>query len=169
MGTTTVRADADLPFIDIDRAFEAPAALLFRAYTEPDLLARWLGPKRMSMRVDRWELRDGGAWRYVNVDVDGTEYGFHGVFHGPPSIERLVQTFEFDGAPGHVSLDEVRFEERDGRTVVRTHSVFQSVADRDLMIASGMQRGVDEGYDKLDALLDRLGAGDAAVERQGSS
>jgi uncharacterized protein YndB with AHSA1/START domain len=167
MGTTRVTAERGLPFIDIEREFDAPPALLYRAYTEPDLLARWLGPKRMTMRVERWELRDGGAWRYVNVDADGTEYGFHGVFHGQPSVKRMVQTFEFEGAPGHVSLDALTFVDLGGRTLVRTHSAFQSVADRDAMVEAGMEGGVDEGFEKLDGLLAALGADAPGPEDDG--
>jgi uncharacterized protein YndB with AHSA1/START domain len=82
-------------------------------------------------------------------------YGFHGVFHGEPSPDRITQTFEFDGAPGHVSLETVAFEERDGRTLVRNHSVYQSIAARDAMVASGMEQGLSEGFERLDALLAR--------------
>jgi uncharacterized protein YndB with AHSA1/START domain len=158
MGTTKIDAPAGVPFIDIEREFEAPRALLYRAYTEPELLKQWLGPRKYEMRVDRWEPRDGGTWRYVHTD--GTnEYGFHGVFHGPQSVDGMLQTFEFEGAPGHVSLDAVRFEERDGRTVIRNHSVFQSVQDRDAMIQAGMADGVNDGFDRLDELVARVQAG----------
>jgi len=114
------------------------------------------GPRRLTMHVDRFELRDGGTWRYTHREADGTEYGFHGVFHGTPSPEGIVQTFEFEGAPGHVSLDSLTFEERDGRTTLRAHSVFQSVEARDAMVQSGMESGLNEGYERLDELIARL-------------
>jgi uncharacterized protein YndB with AHSA1/START domain len=153
MGSTTITAEPGLPYIDITREFDASRDLLFRAFTEPDLLARWLGPRRLTTTVERYDVRDGGAWRYIQRDTDGTEFGFHGVFHGTPTPEGLVQTFEFEGAPGHVSLDAITFEEHDGRTTVRGHTVFQSVQDRDAMVEAGMEHGVDEGYDRLEELL----------------
>jgi uncharacterized protein YndB with AHSA1/START domain len=138
------------------REFNASRDLLFRAFTEPELLVQWLGPRRLTMKIDEFDVRNGGAWRYVHVDEDGAEYGFHGVFHGTPSPDGIVQTFEFEGMPGHVCLESVTFEEANGRTVVRTHSVYQSVADRDGMIESGMETGVNEGYDRLDELIASL-------------
>jgi uncharacterized protein YndB with AHSA1/START domain len=156
MGTTQITAEPGVPFIDFTREFDAPRDVLFRAHTEPELLAQWLGPRNLTMIVDRYDVRDGGSWRYIHRDADGAEYGFHGVFHGTPSPDGMVQTFEFEGAPGHVSLDSVKFEERDGRTVLRGHSVFQSVEARDAMVQSGMERGLSEGYDRLDELIGTL-------------
>jgi len=158
MGTTSITAEPGVPIIDITREFDAPRDLLYRAHTEPDLLVQWLGPRRLTMKVDRYEVRDGGTWRYTHSEDDGTEYGFHGVFHGTPSPEGMVQTFEFEGAPGHVSLDSLTFEEHDGRTLVRARSVFQTVEARDAMVESGMERGVNEGYQRLDEMLVRLAA-----------
>jgi uncharacterized protein YndB with AHSA1/START domain len=162
VGTTKIDAPAGVPFIDIEREFDAPRTLLYRAYTDPELLKQWLGPRKYEMVVDRWEPHDGGRWRYVHKD--GTsEYGFHGVFHGPQSIDGMLQTFEFEGAPGHVSLESVKFEERDGRTVIRNHSVFQSVEARDAMVAAGMAEGLNEGFNRLDELIERLAAGASAA------
>lgn len=156
MGTTRVTAEPGLPFIDIEREFNAPRDLIFRAHTDPELLVQWLGPRRLTMTVDRLEIRDGGTWRYVHREPDGTEYGFHGVFHGTPSVDGIVQTFEYEGAPGHVSLESLTLEERDGRTLVRAHSVYQSIEARDAMIESGMEQGLNEGYERLDELIARL-------------
>ena len=158
MGATKITVEPGLPFIDMSREFDAPRDLLFRAFTEPDLLVQWLGPRRLSMEIERYDVRDGGAWRYINRDEHGNEFAFHGVFHGTPTPERMVQTFEFDGAPGHVALDALTFEERDGRTTVRTHSVYQSVQDRDAMVEGGMESGINEGFDRLDELLSSLRA-----------
>jgi uncharacterized protein YndB with AHSA1/START domain len=105
------------------------------------------------MTVDRWDPQDGGAWRYIHRDDAGNEFAFHGVFHGAPSPAGMVQTFEFEGAPGHISLDWIEFEDRGETTIVHTHSVHQSVAARDAMIAAGMASGVIEGYERLDELL----------------
>ncbi len=156
MATTRITAEPGLPFIDLEREFDAPRDLIFRAHTEPDLLVQWLGPRRLTMTIDRMEIRDGGTWRYVHREPDGTEHGFHGVFHGTPSSDGIVQTFEYEGAPGHISLESLTLEDRDGRTVVRIHSVHQSVEARDVMIESGMEQGVNEGYARLDELIERL-------------
>lgn len=150
---TSIVAPPGTQQIDITRDVAAPAALVFRAFTEPALLRRWLGPRGMEMTIDRFEVRDGGTWRYVHRDGQGHEHGFHGVFHGTPSVAGIVQTFESEGWPGHVSLETMIFEERDGATRIRQHAVYQSVADRDLMVESGMESGLNEGYEKLDALL----------------
>ena len=156
MAMTRIIAEPGLPMISITREFDASPELLFRAYTDPELLTQWVGPRRLVMVVDHIDVRNGGTWRYIHRDTDGTEYGFHGVYHGTPSPKGIVQTSEFEGAPGHVSLESLNFEGRGGRTVVRTLSVFQSVAARDAMVESGMEGGVNEGYERLDELLDTL-------------
>jgi len=149
-----------MPFVGSERTFDAPRDLVFRCWSEPDLLRQWLGPKRLTMRIDEWNFRDGGRYRYVHVDDDGTEYGFHGVFHGEQSADRMTQTFEFEGAPGHVSLDRLELVDLGGgRTLVRTHSVYQSVEARDAMVDSGMADGMEQGYQQLEALLADLGKG----------
>jgi uncharacterized protein YndB with AHSA1/START domain len=162
MSKTRITAEPGIPQVIIEREFDAPRGLVFRAYTEPELLAQWLGPRNLTMKIDRYEVRDGGTWRYVHIDPDGNEYGFHGVFHGDPSLDGIVQTFEFEGAPGHVQLETLTFEERNGKTLARTNSVFQSVEARDAMIESGMEQGVNEGYERLDELLASLQNNDQA-------
>lgn len=156
MGKTEVDVPAGIPQVVVTRAFDAPAELVARAHLEPELLVQWLGPRELAMTVDRYEVRDGGRWRYVQRDREGHEHGFHGVFHGEPSRSGIVQTFEYEGVPGHVKLDTTTFEERDGTTVVRTISSFACLEDRDGMVASGMERGVVDSGDRLDALLSTL-------------
>ena len=156
MAETTIQAPDGVPFIDVSRAFDAPRDLVFRAYTDPALLVQWLGPEQYEMRIDTYDVRAGGSWRYVHRDGQGNEFGFHGVFHGDPSPDSWVQTFEFEGAPGHVALDQLRLVEVDGRTTVLTHSVYQSLEARDAMVAGGMAQGMDSGFRRLDALLGRL-------------
>jgi uncharacterized protein YndB with AHSA1/START domain len=159
MSETQIIADSGVPQIVITREFDAPRELVFRAHVDPDLLVQWLGPRDLTMVVDQYDTRDGGKWRYVSKDAQGHEYGFHGVFHGDPSPDAMVQTFEFEGAAGHVSLDTVTLHERDGKTLARRVASFQSVADRDGMIAAGMERGVRDGDDRLAELLAALQAG----------
>jgi uncharacterized protein YndB with AHSA1/START domain len=153
MSATKIDAPAGLPFIDITREFDAPRDLVYRAYTDPDLLVQWLGPRKYKMTVESWDPRDGGKWRFVHSDDEGNAYGFHGVFHGSQTPDGMLQTWEFEGSPGNVSLESLVLEERDGKTVVRNHAVYQSIEARDAMIESGMESGVNDGFDRLDELL----------------
>ena len=158
MSELQITAEPGVPQVRTERELDAPLDLVYRAFTEPELLAQWLGPRKYTMTVERFEPRDGGTWRYIHSDEAGNAYGFHGVFHGDPSPEGIVQTFEFEGAPGHVSLDTVTFEEHDGTTTVRTNSLFQSVEARDAMVNSGMGDGMSQGYERLDELVAKLAA-----------
>ena len=152
---TQISAPAGTPFVDTEREFDAPAELVHRAFLEPDLIVQWLGPRKYEMVIDKFDARAGGAYRYIHRNADA-EWAFHGVFHSL-AIDNMVQTFEFEGYPGHVSLDQVVIEDiGGGRSRIRGHSVFQSVADRDGMIENGMSDGVEEGYDRLDELMARL-------------
>ena len=153
MSRTTIDAPAGQPFIDVSREFDAPRDLVFRAFSEPELLAQWLGPRKYEMIVDEYDVRSGGSWRYRHRGADGTEHAFRGVFHGDQTPDGMLQTFEYEGAPGHVSLDGLVLEDHDGRTIARMHSVYQSVAARDAMVESGMEGGMNEGFDRLDELL----------------
>ena len=156
MSKTSLIAEPGVPQILIAREVNAPREIVFRAYTEPDLLVQWLEPRRYAMTIDRLEIRDGGTWRYLHRGDDGTEYAFRGVFHGTPSLDGIVQTFEFEGTHGQISLETVTFEDLGSRTLVRTNAVYQSVANRDAMIESGMEAGLNEGLDRLDELLTKL-------------
>lgn len=151
-----ITVEPGVPQVLTSREFDAPRELVYRAFTEPALLVQWLGPRKYTMTIDRFDLRDGGTWRYVHADEAGNAFGFHGVFHGEASLDGIVQTFEFEGAPGHVSMDTVTFEEKGGKTIVRTNSVFQSVQARDAMVDSGMEYGMSEGYERLDEMLAKL-------------
>jgi uncharacterized protein YndB with AHSA1/START domain len=151
-----VTAAPGVPQVLTSRDFDEPRELVYRAFTEPDLLVQWLGPRKYTMTIDRYDLRDGGTWRYVHSDDAGNSFGFHGVFHGEASPDGIVQTFEFEGAPGNVQMDTVTFEESGGKTIVRTNSVFQSVEARDAMVNAGMAGGMSEGYERLEDLLGKL-------------
>jgi uncharacterized protein YndB with AHSA1/START domain len=148
-----ITAEPGVPQVITTRSFDAPRDLVYRALTEPDLLVQWLGPRKYTMTIERYDLRDGGTYRYIHADDAGNAYAFHGVFHGDPTPDGMVQTFEFEGSPGNVSMDTLTLEERDGRTTVPTNSVYQSVEARDGMVQSGMAEGMDDGYDRLEELL----------------
>ena len=158
MSKTQITAAPGMPQIIITREFDAPRDLVYRAHSEPSLLEQWWGPRELKTSIDCHEARDGGRWRYVHTDAEGNTFGFHGVFHGTPSPDAIVQTFEFEGVPGHVKLDTTTLEQHGDTTLVRTVSAFQSVADRDAMVASGMERGVRDSDERLDDLLTGLQA-----------
>lgn len=150
---TQIVADPALPTIVITREFDAPPERVFRAYTDPELVIQWLGPRRLTMRIDEYDARNGGSYRYVHSGEDGAEYAFHGVFHEVRPSDRIVQTFTFEGVPDSISLETVMFEDLDGRTRVTTQSLVDSIETRDAVVASGMEHGVRESYERLDTLL----------------
>jgi uncharacterized protein YndB with AHSA1/START domain len=155
---TTITAAPGKQEIFITREFDAPRDLVFKAFTDPKLYTRWLGPRELAMTLEKFEPHNGGSYRYIHKGQDGNEYAFHGVYHEVLAPERIINTFEFEGLPekGHVILGTARFEALPGdRTKLTTQSVFLSVADRDGMVQSGMERGVNEGYERLDELLEK--------------
>ena len=151
---TQIEADPNLPTIRITRDFDAPPDKVFKAWTDPALVVQWLGPKSTTMKIDTWEAGTGGCYRYRALQ-DGEEVAaFYGSFHEVRPNERLVQTFTWEGAPDGVSLDMMTFEDLgDGRTRTVGLSVVDSIETRDLIVSSGMDTGVIEGYEKLDDLL----------------
>jgi uncharacterized protein YndB with AHSA1/START domain len=150
---TTITLPDGLPFIEIQREFDAPVEAVFRAHTDPELVKNWLGPRGYEMNIDRWNLVAGGGYRYVHRDGDD-EYWFNGVVHSASIESGIVQTFEFEGFPGVVSLESLTLEDLgNGRTRVTGHSVYPSLEARDGMAQSGMEKGVTDGYEQLDELL----------------
>jgi len=145
---TTITAPPGTPFIEVVRDFDATPAQLFRAATDPALVARWLGPREIGMEVLEYDVRPGGRYRYVHRS-DGTEHGFRGVFHTVEPDRLVIQTFEWEGAPGEVSLESATYEDLGDRTRLRTWSVFKSVASRDAAVASGMEHGIRDSMDRL--------------------
>jgi uncharacterized protein YndB with AHSA1/START domain len=151
---TTIEADPNLPTIRIIRDFDAPPDKVFRAWIDRELVVEWLGPKSTEMRIDQWDARTGGNYRYIALQ-DGEEVAaFYGSFHEVRPSERLVQTFTWEGMPDGVSLETMTFEDLGGgRTRTIGLSVVDNLESRDAIMASGMEVGVYEGYEKLDALL----------------
>jgi len=136
-----------------ERVFDAPRERVFAAYTDPELIPEWWGPRGTTTIVDQMDVRPGGAWRFVHRDPDGTETGFRGTYREVTPPERIVQTFEWEGMPGHVMVDTATFEDLGGRTKVTTTSLFHTPEERDGMLASGMERGLTETHDRLAELL----------------
>src|SRR5213592_2211780 len=152
MTTATIEADPTVPIIRVTRDFAATPAQLFRAHTDPELFARWVGPDGSAITVDRWDATTGGAWRYTGTN-GGNVYAFHGCFH-EVRPDKIVQTFTWEGDPDGVTLETLTFEDLgDGRTRLRTQSLVDSFESRDAWLRSGMEVGVDEGYAKLDRIL----------------
>ena len=150
---TEIAADPHVPLVRITREFDASPEKVFRAHTDPELVTQWLGPRRHEMRIDHYDCRTGGSYRYLHVS-DGDEYGFHGSFHEVRPPELIVQTFTFEGFPDGVALEKLVLEDLgDGRTRLIATSLCDSFEERDAMIASGMESGIREGYERLDELL----------------
>ena len=139
----------------ITRTFNAPVELVYRTYTDPAAIPNFWGPRQYSTVVDQMDVRFGGTWRYIQKgqDSDG-EYGFRGIYHEVVPNERLVNTFEFEGMPGHIGLVTTTFEEKDGLTLLTEKSVFQSVEERDGMIQSGMEEGANDLFDRLAEIVE---------------
>ena len=148
----TIEADPKVPVIRITRDFNATPAQLLRAHTDPDLFVQWVGPNGMTTKIDQWDARTGGSWRFVQ-DAEGAEFAFRGCFH-EIRPDRIVQTFTYEGEPDGVALETVVFEDLgDGRTRMLASSLCDSFEGRDAWLRSGMETGVHEGYAKLDRLL----------------
>lgn len=156
---TTITAEPGKQELFITREFDAPRELVFRAHTDPDIYVRWLGPRDLTTTLETFEPVSGGRWRFIQKDKDGNGFAFHGVNHDVTAPERIIGTFEFEGLPesGHVILETTKFEDLPGgRTRVTTQSVYQSIEDRDGMIASGMESGVVDGFERLDEILAKM-------------
>ena len=139
-----------------ERTFDAPIDKVFNAFVDPELVAQWWGGRKYKTVLEVYEPHAGGSWKFVQDDANGNKWAFHGVFHEVNAQEhRAIQTFEFDGLPekGHAAMDTMTLTEKDGKTTMKTISVFQTVADRDGMVASGMQDGYNDGLDVFEELL----------------
>ena len=152
MSETTIEADPTVPIIRLTRDFAATPEQLFRAHTDPRLFAQWIGPTSLGTRIEQWDARSGGNFRFVS-SRDGEEYAFRGCFH-EIRPDRIVQTFTYEGDPDGVALETLWFEDLgNGRTRLRTQSLVDSFESRDAWLKSGMEVGVNEGYAKLEELI----------------
>ncbi len=150
---TEIVSDPNVPLVRITREFDAPRDKVFRAHTDPELIVQWLGPRDLTMSIDHFDCRTGGSYRYLQIRGD-EEYGFNGCFHEVRPSELIVQTFTFEGFPDGVALERMAFEELgNGRTRLVATSLVDSFEGRDAFVASGMETGVVEGYERLDELL----------------
>ncbi|CAM3507156.1 SRPBCC family protein [Mycobacterium frederiksbergense] len=149
-------APVDTLAMEFSRDFDAPVHALFRAHSEPELVKQWLGPQGLRMEITEWDFENHGGYRYSHSDESGT-YGFNGTFHTVRDNEFILQTFEFEGAPDMVNIEYLWFEDLgDGRSRLRGRSICPNTEARDALLSSGMEGGMTEGYEKLDALLTTL-------------
>jgi uncharacterized protein YndB with AHSA1/START domain len=152
---TEITVDPDVPLVRIVREFDAPPEKVFRAHVDAELFAQWCGPRDLTMSIETFDCRTGGSYRYIH-SRDGEDYGFHGSFHEVRDNEVIVQTFTYEGTPDGVALERIVLEDLgNGRTRLVATSLVDSFADRDAFVASGMETGVREGYERLDELLAR--------------
>ena len=150
---TQITLDPDVPLVRITREFDAPPEKVFRAHVDPLLVVQWLGPHSTENRIDHYDCRTGGSYRYLSL-LDGQEYAFRGCFHEVRPAELIIQTFTYEGMPDGVALERLMFEDLgNGRTRLTSTSLVDSFEDRDAFVASGMETGVREGYERLDELL----------------
>jgi uncharacterized protein YndB with AHSA1/START domain len=150
---TEITLDPDVPLVRIVREFDAPPEKVFRAHADPELFCQWNGPHGVEMRTEHYDCRTGGSYRYLIVS-HGQEHGFRGCFHDVRPGELIVQTFTYEGMPDGVALEKIAFEVLgDGRTRLTATSLVDSFADRDAFVASGMEEGVVQGYQRLDQVL----------------
>lgn len=157
MNALKIEAPAGEPIIIQTRTFDAPRALVWEAMTRPEHVARWWGPHEMTIRVEKLDVRPGGSWRIVHTTPDGRSFVFHGEYRDVQPPSRIVQTFAVEGFyNGRFIVETMSLEEDGDRTHYRVVSHFESLADRDGMIASGMERGASQSMERLDALLGEL-------------
>jgi len=153
--TATVTTPAERE-IHIERIFDAPRDRAFAVYTDPALIPEWWGPRGTTTVVDKMDVRTGGDWRFLSHDCDGGETAFRGTYREVSAPDRIVQTFEWEGMPGYISLETATFEDLGDRTKVTTTSLFHTTEERDGMLGSGMEGGLNETFQRLDELLERL-------------
>ena len=151
--TVTTPSDRE---ILMTRVFDAPRELVFEAHSSCEHLSNWWGPRKYEVASCEIDFRPGGGWRIVHRGPEGDEHGFRGEFREIVRPERIVWTFEYEGMPGHVSVETFALEEHDGKTMVTARSVLDTVEDRDGMLESGMESGAAESMDRLDEYLEVL-------------
>jgi uncharacterized protein YndB with AHSA1/START domain len=155
---TIITAQPGTPFLDMVREFDAPPELVWRATADPELVVQWLAVCDNEMRIDKWDVRPGGGYRYTHKHPDGPEQVFHGVYHQAVPNQLLIQTFEWAGAPNQVCIEFQTLEDLGGRTRMVTHSVFPSVDAQEAAVASGMETGMRQAMDQLEDLTAKLAA-----------
>ena len=154
MSDTEVIIEPGKQDVVITRVFDAPREVVFQTATDPDLVPKWWGPRSTTTEVDKMDVRPGGQWRFVHRS-DGQEFAFHGVYHDVVPNESVVQTTEFELAPGHVALETLTLEDVDGKTRYVARALYDTVESRDAAVQAGMEGGLREALDRLAELVER--------------
>jgi uncharacterized protein YndB with AHSA1/START domain len=146
--------DRESRTINMTRVFDAPREIVWRVYTNPELIPQWWGPRYLTTVVEVMDVRAGGVWRNIQTDAEGKEYVFNGVYQEVIPPERLTYTFEFEPMAGHISTDTLEFEALpDGKTRITARTTFENLEDLEGMLQSGMEDGAVESWDRLEELL----------------
>lgn len=153
MPDTKLTAEPGKQEVVVTHIFDAPRDLVFKIMMDPTLVAQWWGPRDLTTIVEKMEVKKGGIWRFIQRDASGSEFAFNGVYHEILAPERVIDTFEFEPMPGHVLLESMTLVEQDGKTILTSKLIFQSVEDRDGMVNSGMESGQAESMERLAELL----------------
>jgi uncharacterized protein YndB with AHSA1/START domain len=158
MSKTTFTVDRDKLQVRLSRTFNATRERVWQAMTDPDQIPQWWGPAKYTTVIEKHDLRVGGEWRFTQADTDGNEFAFHGEFKEIDEPNKCVQTFVFEGLPdadSHAITDTLTLTEvGDGRTRMDVVSQYQVIADLEGMVASGMESGAVEGYERLAKLVE---------------
>jgi uncharacterized protein YndB with AHSA1/START domain len=152
MSGTVINTPAGTPFVEVTREFAATPAQLFKVMTDRDLVAEWLGPRELEATIEEYDVRPGGKYRYIHSDKSG-QYAFRGVFHAVEQDKLVIQTFEWEGAPGEVCLEKMTLEPTETGVRLHQRSVFPSVEARDQSVEHGMEYGINDSMDRLAELL----------------
>ncbi len=140
----------------MERVFDAPRELVWSAFTDPQSIPRWWGPKNLSTIVEKMDVKPGGAWRYIHRDSEGNEYAFNGMYKEIDPLKLISRTFNFEGIPGdHELLETVTFEEADGKTKIISTAHYANLEDLDGMVNSGMEKGATESWERLAELVEK--------------
>ena len=156
MAQTDIKAPPGKQEIIVTRTYNAPRELVYKTLTDPILIPQWWGPRYLTTKVEIMEVKPGGQWRFIQQDPEGNTYGFRGVYHLAKSPELLIYTMEWDGLPDHVLMNIDRFEERDGKTICTSCSIFETVEDRDGMLQTGMEDGTRDETERIAELLTKV-------------
>jgi uncharacterized protein YndB with AHSA1/START domain len=153
----TLTVPANVPFVGYEREFDFPAAEVFRAHSDPEVFVQWVGPRELTTRIEEFDCRPGGSYRFVQTGDDGVEHAFRGVFHSVRDHEFVLQTFEYEGYPDVVTLEYSTFEDLPGgRSRLVGRSVYPDLDAREKYLANGMESGMAAGYEQLEELMGKL-------------
>jgi uncharacterized protein YndB with AHSA1/START domain len=157
MPETKFKVNKEELTVEMERTFKAPRESVFRAFLDPDSVKNWWGPEALDMTIDKMDVKPGGKWRFIHKDPSGNTFAFNGEYKNIEGPDKITQTFNYEGLPGnHELVETVRFEEEeDGHTKVTSTSSYKSIEDLEGMVASGMESGAKESWERLAKLVEK--------------